>query len=99
MWNYISANQAAVSTASSTAGINRVLSGDYAFLIEYVTFGHTTDFPALTAPRSTTSEYNIMRNCELTSIGGLLDSKGYGFGVPQSERTTLRGNRVHWIAL
>ncbi len=25
-----------------------------------------------------------MRNCELTSIGGLLDSKGYGFGVPQS---------------
>ncbi|CAF1332816.1 unnamed protein product [Adineta steineri] len=33
---------------------------------------------------STTSEYNIMRNCELTSIGGLLDSKGYGFGVPQN---------------
>jgi hypothetical protein len=26
-----------------------------------------------------------MRNCELTSIGGLLDSKGYGFGVPQSK--------------
>jgi len=25
-----------------------------------------------------------MRNCELTSIGGLLDSKGYGFGVPQN---------------
>jgi hypothetical protein len=25
-----------------------------------------------------------MRNCELTSIGGLLDTKGYGFGVPQS---------------
>ncbi|CAF1077261.1 unnamed protein product [Adineta steineri] len=33
---------------------------------------------------STTSEYNIMRNCDLTSIGGLLDSKGYGFGVPQN---------------
>lgn len=26
-----------------------------------------------------------MRNCDLTSIGGLLDSKGYGFGVPQSK--------------
>ena len=26
-----------------------------------------------------------MRNCELTSIGGLLDSKGYGFGLPQSK--------------
>ena len=25
-----------------------------------------------------------MRNCELTSIGGLLDTKGYGFGVPHS---------------
>ncbi len=37
--------------------------------------------------RSTTSEYNIMRNCELTSIGGLLDSKGYGFGVPQGRIT------------
>jgi hypothetical protein len=37
--------------------------------------------------RSTTSEYNIMRNCELTSIGGLLDSKGYGFGVPQGKMT------------
>ena len=34
--------------------------------------------------RSTTSDYNIMRNCELTSIGSHLDSKGYGFGVPQS---------------
>ena len=41
--------------------------------------------PCITSSRSTTSEYNIMRNCELTSIGGLLDSKGYGFGVPQSE--------------
>lgn len=34
MWNYISANQAAVSVASSTEGINRVLEGNYAFLIE-----------------------------------------------------------------
>ncbi|CAF3689070.1 unnamed protein product [Rotaria sp. Silwood1] len=67
MWNYILANQASVTVASSTEGIKRVLAGDYAFLIE-----------------STTSEYNIMRNCELTSIGGLLDSKGYGFGVPQN---------------
>ena len=33
-----------------------------------------------------------MRNCELTSIGGLLDSKGYGFGVPQSE--SMRCSRL-----
>ena len=43
--------------------------------------------------RSTTSEYNIMRNCELTSIGGLLDSKGYGFGVPQSMFLVL----IEWV--
>ncbi|CAF0911622.1 unnamed protein product [Adineta ricciae] len=67
MWNYISAHQGSVMVASSTEGINKVLQGNYAFLME-----------------STTSEYNIMRNCELTSIGGLLDSKGYGFGVPQN---------------
>ncbi|CAF2721364.1 unnamed protein product [Rotaria sp. Silwood2] len=67
MWNYILGNQATVTVSSSTEGINKVLAGGYAFLIE-----------------STTSEYNIMRNCELTSIGGLLDSKGYGFGVPQN---------------
>ncbi|CAF1410580.1 unnamed protein product [Adineta steineri] len=67
MWNYMSINQATVCTNSSTQGINKVLEGNYAFLME-----------------STTSEYNIMRNCDLTSIGGLLDSKGYGFGVPQN---------------
>ena len=36
MWNYISTNQASVTVASSTEGINRVLEGNYAFLIEYV---------------------------------------------------------------
>jgi hypothetical protein len=36
MWNYISANQATVSVASSTEGINKVLAGNYAFLMEYV---------------------------------------------------------------
>lgn len=36
MWNYIWANQASVTVASSTEGINRVLKGNYAFLMEYV---------------------------------------------------------------
>jgi hypothetical protein len=36
MWNYISANQAAVTVASSTEGIQKVLEGKYAFLMEYV---------------------------------------------------------------
>ncbi len=36
MWNYISANPASASVASSTEGIKKVLEGDYAFLMEYV---------------------------------------------------------------
>ena len=84
MWNYISAHQASVMVASSTEGINKVLQGNYAFLMEYVQSIELMQSWLFTH-RSTTSEYNIMRNCELTSIGGLLDSKGYGFGVPQSK--------------
>jgi hypothetical protein len=34
MWNYILANQALVNVASSTEGINKVLAGKYAFLME-----------------------------------------------------------------
>ena len=34
---------------------------------------------------STTVEYTIERNCKLTQIGGLLDSKGYGVALPPSE--------------
>ncbi len=34
---------------------------------------------------STSVEYTIERNCELTQIGGLLDSKGYGIALPPSE--------------
>ena len=30
-------------------------------------------------------EYHIERKCDLTMIGGLLDSKGYGIALPPSE--------------
>lgn len=33
---------------------------------------------------STSIEYVIERNCELTQVGGLLDSKGYGIAMPPS---------------
>ncbi|XP_023399152.1 glutamate receptor ionotropic, kainate 2 isoform X4 [Loxodonta africana] len=46
-------------------GIQRVLTSDYAFLME-----------------STTIEFVTQRNCNLTQIGGLIDSKGYGVGTP-----------------
>ena len=37
---------------------------------------------------STMIDYNVQKNCNLTQIGGLLDSKGYGIATQQ-------GNRVH----
>lgn len=34
---------------------------------------------------STTVEYIVERQCELTQIGTLLDSKGYGIALPPSK--------------
>lgn len=49
-------------------GIERVLKGGYAFLME-----------------SSQIEYFKNQNCNLTQIGGLLDSKSYGIAMPVSE--------------
>ncbi|XP_054556312.1 glutamate receptor ionotropic, kainate 1 isoform X2 [Talpa occidentalis] len=40
----------------------------------------TTDYALLM--ESTSIEYVTQRNCNLTQIGGLIDSKGYGVGTP-----------------
>jgi hypothetical protein len=32
---------------------------------------------------STSIEFIIQRECKLTQIGGLLDNKGYGIGLPE----------------
>lgn len=34
---------------------------------------------------STMNEYHRRLNCNLTQIGGLLDTKGYGIGMPLGE--------------
>lgn len=52
-------------------GIQRVLTSDYAFLME-----------------STTIEFVTQRNCNLTQIGGLIDSKAYGVGTPMGKSQT-----------
>lgn len=52
-------------------GIHRVLTSDYAFLME-----------------STTIEFVTQRNCNLTQIGGLIDSKAYGVGTPMGMYAT-----------
>lgn len=48
-----------VFVSSYESGIDRVLEGNYAFLME-----------------STMLDYAVQRDCNLTQIGGLLDSKG-----------------------
>ena len=39
-------------------------------------------------------EYNAERNCELTQIGGLLDSKGYGIALPKGNERT---QTLNWV--
>ncbi|CBY09934.1 unnamed protein product [Oikopleura dioica] len=50
-------------------GIQRVLDGNYAFLME-----------------ASSIEYLTILNCNLTQVGGLLDSKGYGIATPKGSK-------------
>lgn len=68
MWAFMSSRQQAL-VRNSDEGIQRVLTTDYALLME-----------------STSIEYVMQRNCNLTQIGGLIDSKGYGVGTPIGKR-------------
>ncbi|MEE6475930.1 hypothetical protein FKM82_010902, partial [Ascaphus truei] len=65
MWAFMNSRSQSVLVKSNEEGIQRVLTSDYAFLME-----------------STTIEFVTQRNCNLTQIGGLIDSKGYGVGTP-----------------
>ncbi|XP_025261836.1 glutamate receptor ionotropic, kainate 2 isoform X4 [Camponotus floridanus] len=65
MWRFMENKKPSVFVPTYEEGIQRVLQGDYAFLME-----------------STMLDYIIQRNCNLTQIGGLLDTKGYGIATP-----------------
>uniref|UniRef100_A0AAQ4PUP1 Glutamate receptor n=1 Tax=Gasterosteus aculeatus aculeatus TaxID=481459 RepID=A0AAQ4PUP1_GASAC len=65
MWEFMSSRRHSVMVKDIDEGIQRVLTSDYAFLME-----------------STTIEFVTQRNCNLTQIGGLIDSKAYGVGTP-----------------
>lgn len=60
-------------------GIQRVLEGNYAFLME-----------------STMLDYIVQRDCNLTQIGGLLDSKGYGIATPMGESQSM-GTPLYFV--
>lgn len=70
MWEFMSSRRHSVMVKDNEEGIHRVLTSDYAFLME-----------------STTIEFATQRNCNLTQIGGLIDSKAYGVGTPLGKQT------------
>ncbi|XP_030648078.1 glutamate receptor ionotropic, kainate 1 [Chanos chanos] len=65
MWAFMSSRKNTALVKNNREGITRVLTTDYALLME-----------------STSIEYITQRNCNLTQVGGLIDSKGYGVGTP-----------------
>ena len=67
MWQFMDANKDTVFVNNTREGVERVLNSEYAYLAE-----------------SPTIDYMVQKNCkELTQIGGLLDSKGYGIATPK----------------
>lgn len=73
MWEFMNSRRQSVMVKNVDEGIQRVLTSDYAFLME-----------------STTIEFVTQRNCNLTQIGGLIDSKAYGVGTPMGNSPHVR---------
>lgn len=64
-----------VFTSSNVEGVDRVVKGKGSYAF---------------LMESTSIEYVIERNCELTQVGGMLDSKGYGIAMPPSEYLSIQ---------
>ena len=69
MWQYMEQNNNVWST-SNKEGVERVLKEDGQYAFMM---------------ESTVVDYVVERQCELTQVGGLLDNKGYGIGLPPSK--------------
>jgi glutamate receptor, ionotropic, invertebrate len=70
MWAAMESARPSVFTSSNKEGVDRVSKSKRTYAF---------------LMESTAIEYNAQRNCNLTQIGGLLDSKGYGIAMPVSE--------------
>ncbi|KAL3882469.1 hypothetical protein ACJMK2_028806, partial [Sinanodonta woodiana] len=78
MWSFMNSEEPSVFVNSTEEAIQRVKSGDYAYMGE-----------------SSSIDYAVQRNCELMSVGGLLDSKGYGIATPRdSPYTEIISNEI-----
>jgi hypothetical protein len=69
MWSFMESARPSVFTSSNVEGVDRVVKGKGSYAF---------------LMESTSIEYVIERNCELTQVGGMLDSKGYGIAMPPS---------------
>ncbi|KAL0275564.1 UNVERIFIED_CONTAM: hypothetical protein PYX00_003378 [Menopon gallinae] len=78
MWSFMDSAKSSVFTSSNKEGVDRVLKGKGSYAF---------------LMESTSIEYVIETNCELTQVGGLLDSKGYGIAMPPNSpyRTAISG--------
>lgn len=71
MWSFMESARPSVFTKSNSDGVERVIKAKGNYAF---------------LMESTSIEYVIERNCDLTQVGGLLDSKGYGIAMPPSKR-------------
>ncbi|XP_057671940.1 glutamate receptor ionotropic, kainate 2 isoform X1 [Diorhabda carinulata] len=78
MWAFMESQRPPVFTSSNQEGVEQVIKSRGSYAF---------------LMESTSIEYVIERNCELTQVGGLLDSKGYGIATPPNSpfRTPISG--------
>ncbi|BFF90896.1 glutamate receptor ionotropic kainate 2 [Drosophila madeirensis] len=67
MWSFMESARPSVFTASNGEGVERVAKGKGSYAF---------------LMESTSIEYVTERNCELTQVGGMLDTKSYGIATP-----------------
>lgn len=70
MWSTMESTRPSVFVTSNNEGVDRVLKGKRLYAFFM---------------ESTSIEYQIEKHCQLTQVGGLLDSKGYGIAMPFSK--------------
>ncbi|KAG6450855.1 hypothetical protein O3G_MSEX006783 [Manduca sexta] len=78
MWSFMESARPSVFASSNKEGEERVVRGKGSYAY---------------LMESTTIEYVVERNCDLTQVGGMLDSKGYGIAMPPNSpyRTAISG--------
>lgn len=70
MWAAMESADPSVFALNNEEGVERVVKGNRMYAF---------------LMESTLIEYHSNRNCNLTQVGGLLDSKGYGIAMPVSK--------------